>query len=73
MEIASVIVDVPARQTDNAYDYLIPKQWEGVISPGTRIVVPFGPRKVQGFVIDIKNSTDVNVNKLKKIDSFLYL
>lgn len=73
MEIASVIVDVPARQTDNAYDYLVPKQWEGIISPGTRIVVPFGPRKVQGFVIDIKNSTDVNVNKLKKIDSLLDL
>lgn len=67
MEIASVIVDVPTRQTDNAYDYLVPSAWEGMVVPGIRVIVPFGPRKVQGFVVGMKNSSDVT--KLREIDS----
>ena len=27
MKIASVIVDVPAKQTDRSFDYLIPDEW----------------------------------------------
>ncbi|MGM9925324.1 MAG: primosomal protein N' [Bacillus sp. (in: firmicutes)] len=71
MEIASVIVDVPTRQTDNAYDYLVPAQWEGMVVPGIRVIVPFGPRKVQGFVVGIKSGSDVK--KLREIDSLFDL
>ncbi|MCM3600242.1 primosomal protein N' [Robertmurraya korlensis] len=56
--IASVIVDVPAKQTDRPFDYRIPKHLEGVITPGMRVVVPFGPRKIQGFVISIQPSSE---------------
>ena len=71
MDIASVIVDVPTRQTDNEYDYAIPEKWAGIISPGMRVVVPFGPRKVQGFVVAMKDRSEVNLDKLKEIDSIL--
>ncbi|MEK3989518.1 MULTISPECIES: primosomal protein N' [Robertmurraya] len=56
--IASVIVDVPAKQTDRPFDYRIPEHLEGVITPGMRVVVPFGPRKIQGFVISIQPSSE---------------
>ncbi|QOR68511.1 primosomal protein N' [Cytobacillus suaedae] len=69
MSIASVIVDVPAKQTDRAFDYAIPEKWAKVIQPGMRVVVPFGPRKIQGFVIEIK--TESEFTKLKKIQSIL--
>ena len=52
--VASVIVDVAAMQTDRCFDYLIPAEWTGSIVPGMRVVVPFGPRKVQGFVMELK-------------------
>jgi len=65
MEIASVIVDVPTKQTDRAFDYLIPEQWSGTIQPGMRVVVPFGPRQIQGFVVGLKKESDVN--KLREI------
>ncbi|KON89145.1 primosomal protein N' [Sporosarcina globispora] len=58
MNIASVIVDVPAKQTDRAFDYKIPAQLRGVILPGMRVVVPFGPRKIQGFVTGLKEESD---------------
>jgi primosomal protein N' (replication factor Y) (superfamily II helicase) len=56
--IASVIVDVPAKQTDRPFDYRIPEHLEGVITPGMRVIVPFGPRKIQGFVISIQPSSE---------------
>ncbi|RFU63218.1 primosomal protein N' [Peribacillus saganii] len=65
MSIASVIVDVPAKQTDREFDYLIPDKWKSIIRPGIRVVVPFGPRMVQGFVTGIKESSDLK--KLREI------
>jgi primosomal protein N' (replication factor Y) len=65
MNVASVVVDVPAKQTDKAFDYLIPDKWMDIIQPGIRVIVPFGPRKIQGFVIGLKAHSDFD--KLKEI------
>jgi primosomal protein N' (replication factor Y) (superfamily II helicase) len=65
MEIASVIVDVPTKQTDRAFDYLIPAKWSGTIQPGMRVIVPFGPRKIQGFVTSLKTQSEFK--KLREI------
>jgi primosomal protein N' (replication factor Y) (superfamily II helicase) len=71
MKIASVIVDVPAKQTDKTFDYLIPENLESVIVPGVRVNVPFGPRNIQGFVTGIK--TESEFKKLKEIAGALDL
>lgn len=65
MNIASVIVDVPAKQTDKTFDYKIPEKYKNVIRPGTRVIVPFGPRKIQGFVTGLKNES--SFSKLREI------
>lgn len=65
MKIASVIVDVPAKQTDKTFDYLIPDHWTDTIQPGMRVVVPFGPRNIQGFVTEIKTQSEFK--KLREI------
>ncbi|WP_042356296.1 primosomal protein N' [Bacillus rubiinfantis] len=58
MNVASVIVDVPTKQTDKPFDYLIPSELVDVIKPGMRVVVPFGTRKIQGFVMEIKGNSE---------------
>ncbi|MDR7076340.1 primosomal protein N' (replication factor Y) [Neobacillus niacini] len=65
MNIASVVVDVPAKQTDRSFDYLIPDEWLEIIQPGMRVIVPFGPRKIQGFVTEIKAESEFK--KLREI------
>jgi primosomal protein N' (replication factor Y) (superfamily II helicase) len=65
MKIASVVVDVPTKQTDRTFDYLIPDEWKETIQPGMRVIVPFGPRKIQGFVTEIK--TESAFKKLREI------
>lgn len=65
MKIACVIVDVPARQIDRPFDYVIPEKWLDTIQKGMRVVVPFGPRNVQGFVVEMKNES--SFDQLKEI------
>lgn len=64
--IARVIVDVPSNQTDRLFDYAIPEALEDLIEPGMRVVVPFGPRKIQGFVISVEQESELD--KLKELD-----
>lgn len=71
MRFASVIVDVPTRQTDRPFDYIIPKRWEDLVQTGMRVVVPFGPRKLQGFIVEIKDTIDVESKKLKELHELL--
>ncbi len=66
--IAKVIVDVPTTATDQLFDYVIPKDWVGTVRPGMRVVVPFGPRKVQGFVIELaEHSSYPKVRPLEEV------
>ncbi len=58
MTVAKVIVDVPAKQTNRPFDYRIPNHLQQVIKQGMRVIVPFGPRKVQGFVIAIVEDSE---------------
>ncbi len=55
--IAQVIVDIKARQTDRSFEYHIPDQLTGV-ELGSRVYVPFGHRKLQGFVVGLRERSD---------------
>ncbi len=39
------------RRVDKCYDYIIPDNLMDKIVPGSRVLVPFGPRSVEGFVV----------------------
>lgn len=70
MQIAQVIVDIPTRQTNNPYSYLIPDYLVDQVVPGMRVEVPFGNRKITGFVVAIVNNSDF-AGKLKPISSLI--
>src|SRR5690625_7924353 len=53
MKIARVIVDVPTSNVNQMFDYRIPKKFISVVQPGVRVVIPFGPRKITGFVTEL--------------------
>lgn len=73
-QIAEVIVDVPILQTNIPYSYAIPTEYEKQISPGMRVIVPFGKgdRNVQGFVVGIQDSTEFK-GELKEINGIMDL
>ncbi|MDV6376765.1 primosomal protein N' [Sporosarcina sp. GW1-11] len=65
--IAEVIVDVAAYPIDRPFDYAVPTKWERVMEPGVRVKVPFGPRKVAGYVTGLKMESELDASKIKSI------
>lgn len=69
--IAEVIVDVSTFHVDRPFDYIVPEQWVDLIEIGCRVKVPFGPRHVLGFVVQLKQETEVDTNRLRAISEML--
>ena len=68
--IAEVIVDVLSSEVDKVFDYKIPSSCLN-LTPGYRVLVPFGNRKIEGYVMSLKQNTDCPEDKLKSIISIL--
>lgn len=51
------------------FDYCIPDKYNNRIMIGMRVVVPFGTRHIEGYVIKIKEETSVDLNRIKPIES----
>jgi primosomal protein N' (replication factor Y) (superfamily II helicase) len=58
VNIAKVIVDVQAKAINQTFDYLIPERFRDILSVGMRVIVPFGPRKITGFVVARKETSE---------------
>ena len=69
--IAEVIVDVAAHPIDRPFDYAIPKEVEVLAEPGMRVKVPFGNRKVLGFITKIKQTSEFDPKRLKPIHELM--
>lgn len=66
--IAEVIVDVAHSEIDRVFDYSFTDE---NVKIGCRVEVPFGYGTKEGFVIDIKQTTDVPAGKLKSVKKVL--
>jgi len=61
--IAKVIVDISNNEVDRIFDYLTING----IEPGHRVLVPFGARQIEGYVISMSDKSDYDNSKLKAI------
>ena len=61
--IAEVIVDIATSETDRIFDY----QCDDSVIVGSRVRAPFGNKILPGFVMRIKQDSDIPIEKLKKV------
>lgn len=68
-EYAEVVVSsyTSDADRDNIFDYAVPESLAGVTLNGMRVIVPFGSRRVEGYVVKIKGSTDVPQGRIRDI------
>ena len=57
--VVSVLVEVSSTNVDKTYDYLVPSTLEKDIKIGVRVEVEFGSRNIIGFILDIKDYSDI--------------
>ena len=53
------------------FDYLPPQSWQGTVSPGVRVELPFGKRLVTGILLSIASESQISNNKLKPVSRVL--
>lgn len=61
--IAEVIVDIATSETDRIYDYLC----DDDLVVGSRVRAPFGGKTIPGFVMRLKETSDLPKERLKKV------
>ena len=62
--IAEVIVDIAHGEVDRVFDYKIE---DGESMLGSRVEVPFGRKTIEGFMIGVKEKSDLPEDKLKSV------
>ena len=62
---ANVIVDLSADALDRVFSYAVPEGMQ--IEPGQQVAVPFGPRRVEGFVVSLSETCDLPPEKVRPI------
>lgn len=63
--IAEVIVDISNSEVDRVFDYKVDEHSSA--SVGSRVLIPFGTKTLEGYVIALKDKSDYNQDKLKSI------
>src|SRR5579884_1005158 len=53
--VAEVAFALPLHRT---FDYLVPEALASAVAPGSRVRAPFGPRRLTGFVVALKEAGD---------------
>jgi len=67
---ASVIIEYGNKAVDREFTYIVPQKYEEIIKIGSRVMVPFNNREIEGFVLGIRDSYDEEF-ELKEIISLV--
>lgn len=62
---AKVIIDQDAKALDKVFEYKVPDDME--VEVGERVIVPFGIRQLQGFIVELCEKTEYDETKIKPI------
>lgn len=67
--IVEVIINNNSKELNKSFDYNVPIEMENIIKIGSRVLVPFGKMKnlEEGFVINLKKSTEYKTKNVEKI------
>ena len=63
----SVLTQIGAKAVDQRFSYHVPKVLEDNVKVGVRVRVPFGNMILDGFIVDISDSSSYDNGRLKDI------
>ena len=66
-EYANIIVDIYQGKLDKTFQYRVPERLKSTIAVGMLVSVPFGSRKMQGYVIELTDVCEYEEDKIKEI------
>ena len=64
---ANIIVDISHEKLDKTFQYLIPEELQDEVRLGVLVDIPFGNRSITGYVVELTDEAEYDVDKLKPI------
>lgn len=73
MKYANVIVNISHENLDKVYAYAVPEEWRDKVGIGSQVIIPFGKgnRQTKGFVLELSEEPDFDLDKIKPITQVL--
>ena len=65
--VVGVLVELANQNVDKVFDYSVPESLIDQIKVGIRVLVPFGRQTLEGFVLEIKDSSDVSLKDIYSV------
>ena len=62
--IIGVLVELSNKNIDRVFDYSVADCFLDIIKLGIRVKVPFGKMELEGFVVEVKDSSDIEVKDI---------
>ncbi len=62
---AKIIIDQDAKALDRVFEYSVPQDM--TVEVGERVIVPFGKRNLQGFIVGLEEKAEFDESKIKPI------
>lgn len=68
---ARIVIDLPHPSLDQPFDYIISDELKDKVFAGARVTIPFGIKNkiIDGYCLEVTDSTDCPLQKLKHIES----
>lgn len=67
MAYANVIVDISVDKLDKTFQYRIPEELEKHITPGVQVDIPFGNRRLTGYVVEVTDTPEFDETRIKPL------
>lgn len=64
---ADIIIDISRNELDKTFQYRVPEALEKTAVPGAPVVVPFGSRKISGFIVGLSETPKIDESRIKDI------
>lgn len=64
MLIADVYINIPIKSIAQAFSYLVPQEF-CQITAGWRVLVPFGGRDIEGFVVEVQQASENEAGEVR--------
>lgn len=65
--VVGVLVQLASQNVDKIFDYSVPKELENSMQVGIRVLVPFGRQTLEGFVLEIKDSSPLELKEVYSV------
>lgn len=66
-QYANIIVDISHEKLDKTFQYRIPERMQTKLELGMQVYVPFGNRRLKGYVVEMTDLPEFDVTKIKDI------